>query len=120
MWVQTDGSADGFGIIAGMSTAAREASDVRIYCDNDDAGQISTGKRWQPEPDLPLAGKKSKNSKKAFADQRWWDHVNKIYRRPGSQGVQDDDVETWGQTYKLRADNVAGENPDRETITVCI
>ena len=102
------------------SATTREASDVRIYCDNDDAGAISTGKRWQPEPDLPNAGKKSKNSKKQFADQMWWDHVNKIYRRPGSKGVQDEDVETWGQTYKFSAKDVDGENPDRESITVCI
>ena len=120
MCIEADRNVDAFSVIGGVTpTITLEISDVRIYCDNDDAGQISDGKRWQPIPDLPGAGKKSKNSKKPFAQQQWWDHINRIYRKPGSMGVQDLNHQTLGQTYKIRDEQAAGQNPSRETITVC-
>ncbi|KAJ8065350.1 hypothetical protein OCU04_006038 [Sclerotinia nivalis] len=82
------------------------------------AGQ---GKRWLPLPDLQGAAKKSKNSKKPFELQTWWDSGNRIFRKIGSMGCQDPDVETLGQTYKFKdakySDN--DQNSNREFITIC-
>lgn len=106
-----------FSVIAGMTPAASlEVSDVRIYCDNDEAG---AGKRWQLMPDPPGAGKKPKNSERPFDKQRWWDPINRIYQIRGSRGAQSSDGIT-GVTYRFRASDAAGQNPDRETITVGI
>ena len=109
-----------FDTIAGItSTLDWKSADVRIYCDNDDAGP---GKRWQLAPDLPNAGKKSKNSKRPFETALYWDAGNQIFRRPGSKGCQDDDVVTFAQTYKFKdtPDEATDQNPNRETITVCL
>lgn len=90
-------------------------ADVRIYCDNDAAGP---NERWQLVPDLPYAGKKSRNSKQAFADQTWWDQKNQIFRVKNSKGCQDGDS-VQAETYKIKDRNdKSGLNPGRETITV--
>lgn len=98
-----------------------KAADVRIYCDNDEYGK---DKRWKLVPDLPGAGKKSKNSKKPLEQQSFWDDTNYIYRKQGSFGCQDKKVDTLAQTYgndKTR-ENAEGkgadQNPKRQTITV--
>lgn len=98
-----------------IATSDSKGSDVRIYCYNDSAGQ---GKRWAPLPDLQGAAKKSKNSKKPFELQTWWDSGNQIFRGIRAKGCQDPDVETLGQTYKFKdlkyTDN--DQNPNRESI----
>ncbi|ORY19377.1 hypothetical protein BCR34DRAFT_551927 [Clohesyomyces aquaticus] len=100
-------------------TDDKKASDVRIYCDNDDAGQ--QGNRWQLKP-----GKK--NRKAPFEDQTWWDEQDAIYRPKGSKGCQSEDDEgrtdgTLAQTYKTKDlpqyDMLPDHNPNRETFTIC-
>ncbi|KAK4695082.1 hypothetical protein P7C71_g2592, partial [Lecanoromycetidae sp. Uapishka_2] len=110
------------GVITAMTqTTDLESSDIRIYADNDD---MSQGGRWQPVPDLAFASKKERNSRKPFDQQQWWDHINKIYRRMGGKGVQDDTTDTLAQTYKLKdtrdpfATPTGPQNPNRESITI--
>jgi len=95
-----------------------KTADARIYCDNDDAGP---DKRWQPYPDLEGAGKKSKNSKKKFEEQMWWDHTNHIFRALGARGCQELGSGTQGQTYKPKdTPDTSGLNSVREIITVSL
>jgi hypothetical protein len=77
-------------------------------------------------PDLPLAGKKSKNSKKDFPYQSFWDAGNFIFRKQGSMGCQDPGIDTLAQTYKNKGAPgpdkgiAAGHNAAREMITVSL
>ncbi|KAF2118973.1 hypothetical protein BDV96DRAFT_684596 [Lophiotrema nucula] len=75
-------------------TDNKETSDVRIYCDDDDAS--SPGNHWQLKP-----GKK--NRKTEFKDQTWWDEQNHIYRAKGSKGCHQEG--TLAQTYKTKDDS---------------
>lgn len=97
-----------------MTPGAFDSSEIRLYCDNDDAGP---GKRWQLVPDV--AGDPNPNSKRPAGKQRWWDHVNYIFRSPTTNGCKDKG--TYGETYSMQASAKAasGQNPNRETITVC-
>ena len=103
-------------------TKDRKASDVRIYCDNDESGD---GKRWQLVPDVTSIPDAQKNSKKPFDEQQWWDHINQIFQVKGAKGMQDvddkGDKSGLAQTYRKRPDpdTADGENKERESITVC-
>lgn len=106
-----------FDTVAAMTkTDNWEASDVRIYCDNDNMDGANA--RWKRAPG-------NANKRKPFEQQIWVDKLNQMTRRPGSKGCQDEDQEgqlfTLAQTYKLRVDPDPlkdTHNPERETITV--
>jgi len=97
-----------------------ESPDIRLFCDNDDAGP---GKRWQLVPDIEDASipVTAQNCRKSPQDQQWWDHINKLYREPGDTGCQDKTVDTFAYTFDIRVkgEKAAGQNINREVIVVC-
>ena len=100
----------------------REQADIRIYTDNDKAGekdaQGNAVDRWQLVPDLPDAPEGEENSALEFAKQTWYDHINMMYRRKGYIGTQKEKVLASTYTIRLPEPFAGGQNPNRETITV--
>lgn len=102
------------GSIGSMSKSPdRAASNIRIYCDNDEAG---VGKRWTLVPDIP--DDPYPNSHRIRGrDQEWQDTLNGMGRTPISNGCQDPDM--LGESYKIKRDQPGQhENDMRTTITV--
>ena len=76
-------------------TSSFDASDVRLYCDDDESGNSG---RWRLLPDY--AKHETPNSKLPADKQNWWDIDNYVTRAPGIYGCKDPG--TQGETYKSK------------------
>jgi len=93
-------------------------SNLRIYCDDDDAGPDG---RWKPVPDIPnLPEGVVPNSRKTYGvDQEMYDPINGIRSSLDfnmKTGCKFED--TFAETFVIRM-NTAGQNENRATLTVC-
>ena len=112
------------GIGGSTKTSDRQASDVRIYCDDDSYGQ---GGRWQPVPDSDKLkkGMTPNSQRKRGVDQEFYDPINGIrMTNKGSMGCKDlkeGKQYTLAETFhKISTDSkYSDENPKRASITVC-
>lgn len=70
-----------------------DASDVRLYCDDDQSGNLG---RWRLMPDYPKD--KTPNSQLPVDQQQWWDIENYVTRPRGDYGCKDPG--TLAEVYK--------------------
>jgi hypothetical protein len=90
---------------------ARQAAEIRIYCDNDE--------RWDLVRDDPNQKEGTVNSAREDKDKEWLDAVNQI-RTKGTPVCRVPGTTTGAVTYGTWVKGVSSTNqhPERTTITV--